>query len=220
MKLISLNIILILTFFISCRRMPLQEMKKLGISQEEIDITTSLKGKNGVNGYYLIVRQQSKIINPNIKNFINNIELFTPENKLVPLTNYDFNQSEIIYFEFIKNELVIIEKVFSLRNRIRISRYNLVNRELKKIINAEVACEYARECEWIKFNDKKLAFFTNNQPNNELKLSSIYEYDWQTNNTKLIFEGLPFIIDAVTGRNLELKDVKYNRQRNEFEYVQ
>ncbi len=214
------TIFLIIPFFISCQHLPIQELKKKGLTQEEINKTNSLNGKNGVNDNFLIFRQKNISQNPNFKMFTNNFELYRPEGELVSLTEYKNNQSEIVYFEFLGEEILMIERILGLRKQIRISKYNTNTTESKIVLNAEIPCKFENDCEWIKPLEKELAFFTNLESNEGLEPSSIYEYNWQTDETRLIYGKLPFAIDAVSGRNFELSDVKYNEKINKFEYGQ
>ncbi len=216
-----LNLILLLSpVLITCQNLPIDALKRKGITQEEIDNTISLNGKNGVNNYFLISRQTNKSQNPNIKIYTNYFNLYTPTAEMITLTQNKNRQTDLIYFEFQNEEIVLIEKIKGLRKQIRISKYDLITNRLKVIINAEIPCRLENNCEWIKIKEKKLAFFTNAETNEELEHSSIYEFNWQTNEIKLVFGKLPPAIDATTGRNLELIDVKYNQERNEFEYGQ
>lgn len=220
MKQILNPILLLVLLFVSCQNLPISQLKSKGVTQEEIDKTNSLNGKNGVNNYFLIFRQKNKSQNPNFKYYTNSFDLYTPNAELVTLTQNENSQSEIIYFEFINEQIVLIEQIIGLRDQIRISKYDLITTELIVVFNSEIPCKFQSDCEWIMFEEKKLAFFTNIEANEGLEHSSIYEYNWETNETKLVFGKLPPAIDAVTGRNFKLLDVKFNQEKNEFEYGQ
>lgn len=220
MKQILNPILLLLPLFVSCQNLPISDLKSKGITQEEIEKTTSLNGENGVNNYFLIFRQTNKSQNPNFKYFINNYDLYSPNAELITLTQNRNSQSDIIYFEFQNEEIVLIEKIKGIRKQIRISKYDLKTARLKIDFNAEIPCKSENDCEWIIIKEKKLAFFTNVEANEGLEHNSIYEYNWRTNEIKLVFGKLAPAIDAVSGRNFEVKDVKYNQERKEFEYGQ
>lgn len=220
MKHVIINLILLLPWLISCQQLPIEELKKKGVTQEEINLTSALIGENGANDYYLIFRQKNTSQNPNMKLLINNYELYTPGGALIPLTKHKHTQSELFFFEFLGDEIMLIEKVFGLRKQIRISKYHTKVENLKTLITAEIPCKSKNDCEWINYEENKLAFFTNLEANEGLEQSSIYEYDWITDEIKLIFGKLPMSIDAATGRNFALSDVRFNRNNKNFEYIQ
>lgn len=213
-------IILFISSMVFSQHLPTKELLDLGVSREEIEISNSLHGDNGIGRYYLISRLKNLSKKTNINNYQIKYELYSPEGKLIPLAGDDdlISRGELIYFEFIRDEIVLIEKLPSLRNQITIVRFDLKNGKINERINADIPCEYGKECDWINYKEKTLAFFTNNVINKGLQNNSIYEYNWHLNKFTLIFGKLPFTIDAATGRNLKLKNVKYNHHTKRFEY--
>lgn len=199
--------------------LPLKELESIGLTPSDINVTEELNGVNGVNGYYLVVSRENMSTNPLLDFLVNNYALYSPSGELTYLTDYKLKQSEIIYFEFVEDKLFLLEKIFSPRNDVRISTFSIKTAKLISSITGEIPCKYGNDCDWIRYEEKKLAFFTNTGLNVRLKFSSIYEYDWRLEETTLIYENVGDNIDAGTGRNFDLGDVMFDIGKGSFRYI-
>lgn len=216
----SIKIILfLLPAFAFSQQLPIKALKKIGISQEEIDATLAMKGKNGADRYFLICRLKNTSTNPDHRILVKHYDLFTPDQQLLSLTNDDWNRSDVVYFEFINDAVVLLERNDLMRKTLRISKFNVQYGKLIRQYAGDVPCHYGNDCEWFVSKQKKVAFYTN-LSEKDLEMHTIYEYDWKTDALKRIGTEEGLAIDAVTGRNFGLSDVKFNRKSKSFEYGQ
>lgn len=212
-------ILFLLPAFAFSRQLPIEALKKNGISQEEIDSTLAMKGENGVNRYFLICRLKNTSTNPSHRILFKHYALFTPDHQLLPLAKDDRYQSDVVFFDFTNDAVVLLEKYDIMKKTLRISKFNVQTGQLVRQYAGDVPCKYGNDCEWFVLKQRKVAFYTNVFPENGLDRATIYEYNWKTDALKRIgTEGLA--LDSSTGINFNLSDVKFNRKSKSFEYGQ
>lgn len=205
---------------VSCQDLPDKDLMSNGITNEEILKTKELKGNNGFNGNFLVYRMK-KETKHNLDYILGThfaLSLYTRSKELIPVIPWRRGFPEIEFFEFSKNNLLIVLRTTSIRPTIEIVEFNLATKQVVQNIKADIPCEFPKDCDWINFKEKKLAFFTNFNSNLDLKNSSVYEYDWRTKDLRKISRELPLAIDAVSGRNANLKSVEFNVDTKKFEY--
>jgi len=221
MRLIGLFLCLITNHIIgSSQTLPVEALLRQGVTMDEIIQTANLNGLNGVNGHFLIqqIADDNRLnlqYTPNKK-----FGLLSPEGELYPLIEFGQNRTNLVYFEFFEERVLIVErKIFSMRGELRISVFDLKKRNCLRMLKGEIPCAWMTACEWLKPRVNKLAFFSNCLRNWGLEMHSLYEYDWRSDNMRFLFGPLPIAIDAGTGRNVELKSVNFNEDKQEFEYL-
>lgn len=213
--------LLLITILAACQKLPVKKLEKLGHNQAEIEATAKLNGKNGVNGYYLLAR--IRVDTPFMGAWSKNLayELYSPRGKTTKLTKFNNNIVTLIHFDILKNHVVLVER--SPFHKVTVSKFNLMG-NLERQIVASIACRYNNNCSWIHEKTKKLALYDIKKNEDGVYLSRnagyVFEYNWKTDETRIISEGIPMHTDARTGQNFALKDVTFNEKTYHFEYLQ
>ncbi|MBL7825417.1 MAG: hypothetical protein JNJ57_02225 [Saprospiraceae bacterium] len=217
MKQFVLIFISLFPLSVLCQQLPVDELKQLGMTQAEIDITQSFNGENGVNGNFLLYRRIDAGTNAEQPILNMRYELYTSENKIIPLSQLRKGINDLLYFEFLNDEVVLIEtSISSLNQGLEILRFNTKTGESIRSLSAIIPCKFDENCDWIRYQEKKLAFYSTKWQ----EPGSIYAYDWKKDELKLIVEGIPFAIPDAMGRYLHLSNVMFNKNKNEFFYAQ
>ena len=220
MKILLQFILLTIPAFISCQTLPIEELKKQGITSLEISETNKLNGNNGYQDNYLIYRSKRETKNTSKEIIATHfgLSIYNKSKKLKFVIPWEFGFSDVQLFEFKNKVLTIVLKRNRMVQEIEIIEYDIEVCKLIRKLSGEIACEYLKECNWINYENKKLAFFTNLKLNLELKSNSVYEYCWNTNESRLITKVKDHSMDSGTGINHYLKSVVFNTDINEFEY--
>jgi len=204
----------------SCQKLPIEKLKERGITTYEISKTEKLKGNNGYQGNYLIYRSKRETSNTSKAILATHfgLSLYNKSTGLTFVIPWKLGFSTVEQFEFRCNILTVILRRNGLVPEVDIIEYDLNTQKVIREIHGELPCECGQECHWIIFNKNKLALFTNLKSNIGLQHSTVYEYCWASNKTRMITKVEPYGIDAATGRNLNLKGVKFNLDNDKFEY--
>jgi hypothetical protein len=205
------------------KELPIQELTELGISNMELSNTEKLVGVNGHNKNFLIYRMKKETNNKSIGIVATHfaLSLYNSNKELEFLLPWVSGFSDVELFEFANDEeLVIILSRLGLGSKqVEIVEYEIDKKKIKRKIIGEVPCKYGLECDWIRYNEKKVAVFITNQLNKGLDQGAIYEYSLESRQTKLIKENLPWGYDALN-RNTQLENISYDTQKNKFKYGQ
>jgi len=223
--------LLLLSSIAFCQNLPIQKLKTLGLTEAEIEATSKLNGKNGVNGYFVLARIISNPADP----LIEVCELYTPAGEIFRLTKPKISYWRTTYFDILDNYLVIIEKDQRSTNQITISRFDLKG-EMEQILTGTIPCHYTIKCKCINEYYKRIALF-NMEDETEPKIGkngivmytgevinlrrgTVHEYNWQTGKKILLSDEVSMNLDAVFRGYTRLGYVTFNGETKHFEYLQ
>lgn len=194
-------------------------------------LTANISGNNGYKDFYLVELQDSQIFenSPTWKfsNFIAHYAILTPDKELVHLNvNLDTLNSRIEFYEIKDSSIFIMINYFSVTDWVRILDIDIRTGQTRFSLSGEVPCTNHNpnriswtlgneDCEWINHKTKQVALFVRSRGTSTNK---VYSYNWKTGVYKILSSDIPPAIDAGTGRNLMLKNTRYNQNSKQFEY--